>query len=82
MKVISKANIQGDSVQPSSWGKIQEMETKPDQAPQFIDTGPKQPPVFTRNPDSHELPEMANLHLEAFVEPRGDPTLGGMIFTT
>jgi titin len=76
MKVLAKSSIQGDSVQPSSWGKIQALETRPNEPPQFIDTAPKQPPVFTRNLESHELMEGTSLHLEAFVEPRGDPTLG------
>lgn len=75
MKVHAKSNIQGDSVQPSSWGRIQELETRPVEPPQFLDTTPKQPPVWTRNLESKELVEGQSLHLEGFVEPRGDPTL-------
>lgn len=76
MKVHARSNIQGDSVQPSSWGRIQELESRPVEPPKFLDTSPKQPPVWTRNIESKELLENQRLYLEGFVEPRGDPTLG------
>lgn len=69
--MIAKSNIQGDSVQPSSWGRIQEFENRPAEPPQFLDKLPKQPPVWTRNIESVVVAENKTFHLEGFVEPRG-----------
>ena len=66
-----------DSSHPEAWDKIKLREAEPKEArPEFVDKYPQAPPVFTRQLVNHDnLKEMQNLHLEAFVEPRGDPKM-------
>jgi len=76
MRVKPRDSIESSSLHPQALPKIQTIEApayrKPaDVAPTF------QPPVFTRNLTSYDnLPENSHLHLEAFLEPKGDSNLG------
>jgi titin len=77
MKVKSKSNIVGDTLQPDAWQKIQLKEAEMNKVPEmFVDTTPQQPPVFTTHLQSYDkLVEGQHVYLEAQVEPRADPNL-------
>ncbi|XP_046465810.1 titin isoform X2 [Neodiprion pinetum] len=77
LKVKSRSNIVGDSLQPEAWQKIQLKEAEMNKVPEmFIDTTPQQAPVFTTHLKSYDkLTEGQHVYLEAQVEPRADPNL-------
>ncbi|ODN04243.1 Titin [Orchesella cincta] len=75
LKVHGKSSVQTEPMQPSSWNKIQDLETSPQTAVR-PDQIVSEPPVFTRNLEEYALAENSTLHMEAFVEPKSDPKLG------
>lgn len=77
MKVKAKESISGEPLLPESWEKIRLKEAAMNRVPDsFVDQTPQQAPIFTTHLESHDkLVEGQHVHLEAQVEPRGDPNL-------
>lgn len=76
MRVKPRDSIESSSLHPEALPKIQTIEAPAYQKPASVPIS-FQPPVFTRNLTSYDdLPENTHLHLEAFLEPKGDPNLG------
>ena len=76
MKVRSRGSILGEAMQPQAWQKIQLKETEQSRAPADQHEAPSELPRFIKQLVNQELlAEGSNLHLEAQVEPKGDPHL-------